>query len=412
VKKVIPFLFAFAVAIPTFAQSPRISQSEVRLEPAGDTGEDDLFGGQVALSGNTMVISGQGADSPTIPDSGAVFVFERAGNAWTQTARLMASDARTRDDFGSAVAISEDGDTIIVTAEQQNDPSPLISRAGVVYVFQRVGGSWTQQAELTSPTPALNGTFGSMGIAISHDTIAIGDGGGFANGFTPGIDVFTRSGNGWHVSATLTFPEDFAFFPTSVALDGDRLVATSTNSSNALGGIAYVFRRQDGNWLQEGTLIASDDAFITGFGTSVSIKGNAIVIGAPFASANSYFSGAAYLFGRNGNGWQQEAKLQAPDGAQGDLFGASVSVFGSTAVIGAPFHLTAAGVQAGSTYVFRNANLIAEVSASDGVFGGAFGDAVALHDSTLLVGAIAQHPEIDNGTGYPGGEAYVYRIDQ
>jgi FG-GAP repeat len=61
------------------AQTSRIAQTEVRLEPAGDTGENDLFGGNVAISanGNTLVVSGQGADSATTLDIGAVFIFER-----------------------------------------------------------------------------------------------------------------------------------------------------------------------------------------------------------------------------------------------------------------------------------------------------------------------------------------------
>ena len=58
-------------------------------------------------------VSGNGADSGTTRDIGAVFIFERVDNTWKQTARLVASNAVSEDDFGNAVAISEDGNTVV-----------------------------------------------------------------------------------------------------------------------------------------------------------------------------------------------------------------------------------------------------------------------------------------------------------
>jgi hypothetical protein len=54
----------------------------------GRYGENDLFGGNVAISANggTLVVSGQAADGTTTPYIGAVFIFERVNNTWKQTA--------------------------------------------------------------------------------------------------------------------------------------------------------------------------------------------------------------------------------------------------------------------------------------------------------------------------------------
>jgi hypothetical protein len=114
--------FFFASIAP--AQISKIARTEVQLEPTGDTGENDLFGDAVAVSanGNTLVIAGEGANGATVQDLGAVFVFERVNNAWKQTARLTANNAVFEDDFGNAVAISEDGNTIAVGPTVKADP--------------------------------------------------------------------------------------------------------------------------------------------------------------------------------------------------------------------------------------------------------------------------------------------------
>jgi FG-GAP repeat protein len=221
------------------------------------------------------------------------------------------------------------------------------------------------------------------------------------------VDVFTRTGSGWALSATIGVPDDFEFFPQAISMSNDTIVVTSPDSSLAFNGVAYVFSLQDGTWVRQATLTEDDNAsFGATFGTSVSIRGNLIAVGAASAPGATQQSGAVYVYARRDDGWAQIAKLVASDGADGDAFGFSVSVFGNSIGIGAPGHNAN-----GSVYVDRaQGDRFSEVSqfaASDGVPGGFFGFAVAIHDDTLLVGAMGQHPQIDNGQGYPGGEAYV-----
>lgn len=415
-------VFALAVSVTlapaslAVAQASTISQTEVRLEPSGDTGENDLFGASVAATGDTLVISGEGANSPTTPDTGAVFIFQRAHDSWVQTARLVASDARNEDDFGNAVAISEDGETVVVGADLQTPPvTPSRQRAGAVYVFRRAEQGWIQEAELTSPVPANGGGFGFWGLGISGDTIAVGDGGGPGNGFTPMVDVFTRKDATWQLTATLTVLEDPSFFPMSVAISGKTLVASSNDDTISPGGAAFVFELVDGSWVRQGTLVPADASFSSNFGFSLAVSGDRIAVGASNALGAGLNAGAAYIFSREHGVWSQEAELVALDGADGDLFGVSITLSGSTVAVGASAHATGAGAPAGSAYVYQRRDtawsLVAELSASDGVAGGAFGSGVAVTGSTLLVGALGQHPQVDTGAGYPGGEAYVYRLE-
>lgn len=77
----------------------------------------------------------------------------------------------------------------------------------------------------------------------------------------------------------------------------------------------------------------------------MAVSGSTAVVGA-YGHGNA--AGAAYVFTRYGTAWSQQAELAATDGAQGDYFGRSLAVSGSTAVAGAPLSKN----EAGKAYVF------------------------------------------------------------
>jgi hypothetical protein len=409
------------------AQTTRIQQSERILEPAGDTVEHDSFGTAVAMSGNTMAIGGINADGVEV-GAGAAFIFERTNGGWVQTTRIFASDGRAEpvpglpgkfrsDSFGSTVAI--DGDTVIVGAPGHNHTGG-VSNSGAVYVFRRVRGVWVQEAELLSPTPNDLDEFGAGdgfgGIGISGDTVVVTDQGRFP--FLPGaVDVFTRTNGVWVLATQLTVPDDFFFTPSSVAIDANTVVVGSSQSDAPTAfdaGAAYVFRFSGGQWSAPVTVAAADATPGAQFGSSISLRDNSIAVGAITAPGATFLSGAAYVFTAQDGVWSQQAKLVADDGQDFDNFGFSISVSGQTVVVGATGHTPpVAGVfQIGATYVFRvrddRWSEVAEVYASDAISGGDFGVAVAVLNTTLVVGADLQHPPVE---GYPGGEAYVYSLN-
>ena len=63
-------------------------------------------------------------------------------------------------------------------------------------------------------------------------------------------------------------------------------------------------------------------------------------------------SGSAYVFRLLGASWVQEAKLTASDAATGDQFEFHVSIGGNRVVVGSPF-ADSAGFDSGSVYVFE-----------------------------------------------------------
>jgi hypothetical protein len=288
---------------------------------------------------------------------------------------------------------------------------------GAIYVFHRVNGTWTQQAELVSPTPSINASFGTLGVGISGDTIAAGDFTFSDIGSVLGVvDVFTRVNGVWQISATIQLPDDPDFSPASIALSGTTLVVGSTPGSVTPGGTAHVFSLMNGKWMLQSKLVPSDATFGSNFGSIVAVDGNLVVVGAPFGPGASAFSGAAYVFAKQDNGgWHQQAKLSAADGVSSDNFGLGLDVNGGMIAIGAESHTTSAGFNAGSVYLYRlndgQWTQFAELTGSDVAAGGNFGLSVALKNGILAVGAPGQHPQPDHNPLYPEGEAYVYKVN-
>jgi hypothetical protein len=208
------------------------------------------------------------------------------------------------------------------------------------------------------------------------------------------------------VSASDGAPGDY--FGVSTAVSGNTLVVGS-NNTDASAGAAYVFVQPSSGWanaLQTAKLTASDGKTGDGFGWSVSISGNTIVVGAPGHNTGNRLQGAAYVFVKPSTGWQdmtETAELTALDGSEQDAFGVSVAISGNTIAIGS----TGNNNYLGAAYVYlkpvagwkTTSHFQAKLTDSDDP-AGELGIAVALIDNTIVAGAY-------NDNGAPGA-AYVF----
>jgi hypothetical protein len=210
---------------------------------ASDGAEEERFGIDVALEGDTAMI---GSETPDNGDnSGSVYVFTRTGTTWTEQQKLLASDGAAVDWFGFYIAL--DGDTALFAASQDDDKG---SNSGSVYVFTRVGSTWTEQQKLTASDGAANDHFSENAIALDGDTAIIGayldDDLGSASG---SAYVFTRTGTTWTEQQKLTASDGAAtdwFSLYGVALDGDTAFIGALWDDNVNGvdaGSAYVFTK-------------------------------------------------------------------------------------------------------------------------------------------------------------------------
>ena len=150
---------------------------------------------------------------------------------------------------------------------------------------------------------------------------------------------------------------------------------------------------------------ASDGESGDRFGSSVSISGDRVLVGAPDEDDAGPAAGAAYIYDFDGTSWNEQAKLLAGDGLAGDRCGFAVAIDGDVAVVGAPYHQDA-GVYSGSAYVFRfDGNVWVEeqeLAASDAAIGQFFGWSVAVDGEVIVVGAF-------NADAM--GAAYVFRYN-
>jgi hypothetical protein len=372
---------------------------------APDGAANDAFGYSVAINGNTLVVGAWTRTLGSNAHQGVAYVFARVGSLWTQQGPdLISHDGATNDNFGSAVAIQ--GSTVVVGAD--GHPGSTMSQ-GAAYVFGLQGGTWTQQQELDV---LGSNTFGKS-VALDGNTIVIGSSGDQvgSNPSQGAAYVFALQGSSWTEQQKLTSQDGAANddFGESVGISGNTVLIGAGGHLEMVkgediplvsGGAAYVFVNNGGLWTQEQELTVSIlNLANEGFGTSVALSGDTVVVGAPLQAPTDAPQGAAYFTVVAG---QQE--VTAADGAANDAFGESVAIDGNTAVIGAGTGQSAGSP--GAAYLFtRNGTVWTQqqkLTPSDSSSGDDFGASVALSGNTLVIGAPGKSG---------GGEVYVFTLN-
>ena len=296
----------------------------------GANGEDSAAAG----------IDGDGNDN-SAPASGAAYVFERTGTTWSQVAYLKASNPDAGDEFGDAVSISGDTIAIGARTESSASGDPLdnsVPGSGAVYVFHRAGGTWSQEAVLKADNAGPSDWFG-FSVSASDETILVGaigeDGGtseidGLDDDAAPGAGaayIFVRESLGvWSQQAKLkaSNTESNDAFARRVSVSGNIAVVGAHNEDSGSNGpdgdqddngstnsgAAYVFERIEGVWYHRSYLKASNAGIDDSFGWWVAVSGSTVVVGSYLEDspsigvdgpqgddfANASAAGAAFIY--------------------------------------------------------------------------------------------------------------------
>lgn len=364
----------------------------------------DNFGNAVDISGDYAVVGSASEDGATT-DKGAAYVYERSGGVWLQVAKLTGSDSGTGDKFGTAVSI--DGTRIIVGAPF-NDATGL--NTGAVYIFDRSGGVWTQTAKVTPLSPVLEDQFGTS-VDVSGNRIIVGvplANNTFAD--QGAAYVFDKIGPLWTQIQKIYHPTPAADdnFGISVSLSGDRsLIGCYLDDHGGIDrGSAFVYNLISGVWVLDAQINNGDAADQDYFGYAVSLDGDRVLIGAHLDDVGATSSGSAYIFDRSGGVWSETAKLNASDIGGTDFFGRTLSLDGNRAVVGS-YRNAVAWAGQGAAYVFELSDGFwyetYRFLASDAATFDEFGTAVAVSGAYVLVGAIN-----NDDLGANSGSAYFY----
>jgi hypothetical protein len=263
-------------------------------------------------------INGNPADD-SAPSAGAVYVFARTGNTWTQQAYVKGSNTEAGDLFGYDVSLSRDGNILVAAGYDEDGPGRGVNGnqgngvngSGAIYVFSRMGTAWRQDAYLKGSRSEGNDALG-YSVAISGDGRTIVAGAGDESCLVGGIN------------------------PQGCDMDKPK------DASGGSAGAAYIWVRTGDSWTEQAFIKASNPQLQDWFGANVTVSGdgNTVLVGAPMEDSrargingnqqdnSATESGAAYLFTRSGTTWSQQAYLKAENADEFDEFGASVAVSG------------------------------------------------------------------------------------
>ena len=340
----------FAGKAYIFKRSDSSWIEEAILLPAEVT-NGDQFGLSVSIFGDYAVV-GSRWDDDLGDNSGSAYIFKRTGTTWTLDLKLLPADGLSGDLFGHSVSIF--GDYLIVGANGDDD-NDNGDASGSAYIFKRNDTTWTEEAKLLASDGAIFDSFG-YSVSIFGDYVLVGAKGHDEKGNNSGsVYVFKRSGTSWTEKTELLASDGTLFdaFGYSVSLSADYAVisAEGENEKGSEAGAVYLFKLTDSTWTEDVKLIASDGAAGDGFGSSVSISGDYILVGAWEDDDSANASGSAYLFNLGDTGWVEAEKLNASDAAATDWFGESVSISGGYVFVGANGHSDFGG-SSGAAYIY------------------------------------------------------------
>jgi hypothetical protein len=345
-----------------------------------------------------------------------VYTRSSADESFGNEQKITAFDGAATDQFGRSVSV--DGNTLVVCALLDDDNG---SSSGSVYVYTRSSAtaSFEYQQKITASDGAANDQFG-WSVSVDGNTLVVS---AYLDDDVNGADsgsvyVYTRSsadelfGNEQKITASDGAASDR--FGSSVSVDGNTIVVGAywDDDNGSSSGSVYVYTRSSAteSFGNEQKITASDGVASDYFGYSVSVDGNTIVVGAYLDDDRGGSSGSVYVYTRSSadESFVFQKKITASDGATNDNFGWSVSVDGNTIVVGAYFD-DDRGSSSGSVYVYTRSSATGpfgneqKITASDGAGDDRFGFHVSVDGNTLVVGA-----NLDDDRGSSSGSVYVY----
>jgi hypothetical protein len=313
--------------------------------------------------------------------------------------KLSPFDGAAEDRFGAAVDIDE---RLAIVGAPGDDDAGL--NAGSVYVYARTNSLFGFEAKLM-PARGIGGERFGTALDLDGDTLVIGAPDNEPGSLEAGsVFVFVRTGTSWMQEARLMPSDGSALdaFGRSVSLSGDTvMIGAPANDVGTASGKVYVFTRSRGIWTEEASFAARDANAGDGFGASVSLDGDRALIGAPRDSDIAFQAGSAYVYSRTGSAWSMDEKLIDPAGSAGDLFGISVSLEDARnqLAIGSPMDDDVA-TDSGAVLVYRLVagawTLIAKINEPGQGAGDQSGGAVRILDRFVASGALFDDEEALN----------------
>lgn len=351
-----------AAGPPTVVAPPReVITDGLPLTPSAPA-EGDEYGWSAVVDGDIIAVGAPYHDD-VAEDAGAVFIFERNGDGWVETAKLLPPFGEKDGWFGRWLAL-DDG-RLLVGAPYEDlwraSDGEWVVDAGAAYIYEKVAGEWMRTSTLLPESLA------------------------------PGLSF------GW-----------------SVAIHGDRLAvsAWAETVGEDLAGAVYVYRETKGLWRLEARITPPEPQAIHQFGRDIELERNVLVVGAPGHDGDELEDiGAVFVYHQYDHAWNFTGTFIAPDGGEGDALGSQIALALPWFAAGAHSH-DGEDIEAGAVYVWRLGDywaLHSRLTASDAVLGDWFGYAPALEGERLVIGS-PHRADPDTGL-LRTGAAYLFELE-
>jgi choice-of-anchor B domain-containing protein len=276
--------------------------------PDGNSAQMQGFGQAVDISNGNVFIG----EPSNVHLPGVVYIFTKEDGEWTQKFMIKAEDGVIGDGFGQS--ISANNNMLMVGAPDRNEDE------GGAYIFmQNNNGEWSQLAALTVQSDStVTGAGSSVALNDDYAFVGIPDLGHGA------VAVFKAKGNNWmQHNIIMNADTSETGFGSELDFDGSNLLVSATSRD---GGAAYIYGMDDaGEWELTGTLKEAGLTERSGFGNSVAIKDDIALIGASRQDG----IGSVFVYRNTENGWISDGRLAAFDGKPRLSFGFALDFTGN-----------------------------------------------------------------------------------
>ncbi|MCZ6836870.1 MAG: hypothetical protein O7G85_13925 [Planctomycetota bacterium] len=374
------------------------------------------FGSVLSISGDRLAIPA--TDLVTQDDLGIIlFEYEASSSQWIKTTTF--SQSQFPGGTGP-VKFSLSGDRILIGRTSTQVGSITQAGSALVYRLDPGLGTWDLDNALSASNPEQGADFGKA-VAIGPNLLLIGSPSKDQDGCQDiplecrdfgAAYVFTYDGANWVEEAILLASdgESFDLLGESVALVGDVAIVSARGDDDAglNAGAVYVFKRNGGLWPQVAKITASNGNPGDSFSLPLVFDGVTLAVGSHDHDYGGSDKGAVYLYTDDGTSdWLFKQKLTPPfhpDGLNGG-FGWSLGIDGDRLAIGS-HDLSNHGAAHAYRLMDGAWDHWKRYVALDGpILGDDFGQTVAIHGDSLLVGAPG-----DDEEEFDAGALYIHEL--
>ncbi len=315
------------------------------------------FGGGAKISENHIVIAAGRANVNGVIRTGALYVYDFNGTTWDFGQKIIAGELAEDAKLGmNPTSLAMQNNVIVAGAPGEN------AWEGRVYVFEKIAGNWTEVQKLSSPNPQVNENFG-LAVAFSENYLIVGA--NEEDNTKGAVHIFEKDNNGMWVYLKKIFASDAmpeAYFGSSVSIYNETIAIGAYHDNGGIGA-TYIFERDgSGDWNEIDKITSSSPSSEASFGFNCLIKDDYLVVTAPHDYGLE--AGEVYVYSKDtNNNWNEIQKVSSDDLAPEDFYGWNIEMYGNQLIVGAPWEDSDENGQneidrAGSAYIFKDLSIL------------------------------------------------------